>query len=39
MTYRLRWTPVGTDAYEAWSETRTASGWSTMFRMTMMRTQ
>ncbi len=25
--------------YEAWSEAKTASGWSTMFRMKMTRTQ
>lgn len=38
MTYRVRWTPVGKDAYEAWSETKTPNGWTTMFRMTLTRT-
>ena len=38
MTYRVRWTPMGSDAYEAWSEAKTPSGWTTMFRMTLTRT-
>jgi len=37
MTYRVRWTPIGADAYEAWSEMRTKDGWSTMFKVTMKR--
>ena len=37
MTYRVRWTPVGSDAYEAWSEARSGDGWSTMFRLTLKR--
>ena len=37
MTYRVRWTPVGTDGYEAWSEAQTPKGWSTMFRMVLHR--
>ncbi|MES2153157.1 MAG: hypothetical protein V4508_25535 [Pseudomonadota bacterium] len=35
MTYRVRWTRQGEDAYEAWSEAQTRDGWSTMFRMTL----
>jgi len=37
MTYRVRWTPVGNDAYEAWSEARNGESWATMFRMTLKR--
>jgi hypothetical protein len=37
MTYRVRWTRVGEDAYEAWSEMQAASTWKTMFRMTLKR--
>jgi hypothetical protein len=37
MTYRVRWTPNGPDAYEAWSEMQTKDGWSTMFRLNMKR--
>ena len=39
MTYRVRWTPVGGDAYEAWSEAKRASGWSTMFKFVLARTR
>jgi hypothetical protein len=39
MTYRVRWTPMSKDAYEAWSENKTPTGWSTMFKMTLTRTQ
>lgn len=39
MTYRVRWTPVGNNAYEAWSETETPNGWATMFKMTLTRTK
>ncbi|HTS21128.1 MAG TPA: hypothetical protein VMN79_04885 [Casimicrobiaceae bacterium] len=38
MTYRVRWTPVGPDAYEAWSEAKTPGGWATMFKLTLVRT-
>jgi len=38
MTYRVRWTPVGNDAYEAWSEAQTKDGWETMFKMTLKQT-
>ena len=38
MTYRVRWTPVGNDAYEAWSEAQTKDGWATMFKVTLKRT-
>ncbi|MGH8849384.1 MAG: hypothetical protein ACREYD_00165 [Casimicrobiaceae bacterium] len=37
MTYRIRWTPVDDNAYEAWSEAKTDHGWSTMFKLTMKR--
>ena len=37
MTYRVRWTRVGSDAYEAWSETQTKDGWITMFKMILKR--
>ena len=37
MTYRVRWTRQGDDAYEAWSEAQTAKGWSTMFKVTLHR--
>lgn len=37
MTYRVRWTRVGDDAYEAWSEAQGPKGWATMFRMTLRR--
>ncbi|HEY1328194.1 MAG TPA: hypothetical protein VGI14_14730 [Casimicrobiaceae bacterium] len=37
MTYRVRWTPMGPDAYEAWSEMQTKDGWTTLFRLTMKR--
>jgi len=37
MTYRVRWTPLGPGAYEAWSEMQTKDGWSTMFKLTMKR--
>ena len=35
MTYRVRWTKLGDNAYEAWSEAQTKDGWVTMFKMTM----
>ena len=38
MTFRARWTPVGGDAYEAWSEAKNATGWSTMFKVLLTRT-
>jgi len=38
MTYRVRWTLIGDDAYEAWSEMQDKNGWSTMFRMKLKRT-
>jgi hypothetical protein len=37
MTYRVRWTRIGEDAYEAWSERQASSNWTTMFRMTLKR--
>ena len=37
MTYRVRWTRMGDDAYEAWSEAQGANGWTTMFRVTLRR--
>lgn len=37
MTFRVRWTLVGSDAYEAWSEAQDKNGWTTMFRMTLKR--
>ena len=37
MTYRVRWTLAGDDAYEAWSEAQGPKGWTTMFRMTLRR--
>jgi len=38
MNFRARWTRQGEDAYEAWSETQAGTGWSTMFRVRMQRT-
>lgn len=38
MVYRARWTRQGDDAYEAWSEAQTGSGWVTMFRIVLRRT-
>ena len=35
MTYRVRWTPIGADAYEAWSEARNGDAWTTMFKLTL----
>ncbi len=37
LTHRVRWTPIGSDAYEAWSESKTKDGWSTMFKMVLSR--
>jgi hypothetical protein len=37
MTYRARWTRVGDDAYEAWSEAESGGAWKTMFRVTLAR--
>ena len=37
MTYRVRWTPIGSDAYEAWSEARNGDAWATMFKLTLKR--
>jgi hypothetical protein len=37
LVYRARWTRQGDKAYEAWSETQTADGWSTMFKLVMKR--
>jgi hypothetical protein len=39
MTYRVRWTPIGSDAYEAWAEAKKPDGWSTMFKLKLTRTQ
>jgi hypothetical protein len=38
MTYRVRWTRIGNDAYEAWSEAQTKDGWATMFKVTLKQT-
>lgn len=35
MTYRVRWTVVDDNVYEAWSEIKVKDGWATMFRLTM----
>jgi hypothetical protein len=37
LTYRVRWTRTGDDAYEAWSEMQHDASWKTMFRLTMKR--
>ena len=37
MTYRVRWTRQGDDAYEAWSEAQSPTGWATMFRLVLRR--
>ena len=37
MVYRARWTRQGDKAYEAWSETQTAEGWATMFKVVLKR--
>jgi hypothetical protein len=37
MTYRVRWTRQGDDAYEAFSEMQGKDGWSPMFRVTLKR--
>lgn len=37
MTYRVRWTRVGDDAYEAWSEAQGKEGWATMFKVLLKR--
>ena len=39
MTYRVRWTRVGDDAYEAWSEAQDGEGWSTMFKLVLKRSR
>ena len=38
MTYRVRWTRQGDDAYEAFSEMQVKDGWAPMFRVTLKRT-
>jgi hypothetical protein len=35
MTYRVRWTRLSDQSYEAWSEMQGKDGWVTMFKMTM----
>ena len=35
MTYRVRWTRQGDQAYEAWSEAQAGDKWVTMFKMTL----
>ena len=35
MTYRVRWTRLSDQSYEAWSEMQGKDGWLTMFKMTM----
>jgi len=37
MTYRVRWTRQGDDAYEAFSEMQGKDGWAPMFRVTLKR--
>jgi hypothetical protein len=37
MTYRVRWTRQGDDAYEAFSEMQGRDGWAPMFRVTLKR--
>ncbi len=37
MTYRVRWTRIGDDAYEAWSEAKSPQGWATMFKLVLRR--
>jgi hypothetical protein len=37
MTYRTRWTRIGDEAYEAWSEIQDKSTWNTMFKLTLKR--
>lgn len=38
MVYRARWTRKDEKSYEAWSESQTADGWQTMFRLVLKRT-
>jgi hypothetical protein len=38
MTYRVRWTRQGDDAYEAFSEMQGKDGWTTMFKLLLKRT-
>jgi len=35
MTYRVKWTRQGDQAYEAWSEAQAGDKWVTMFKMTL----
>ena len=37
MTYRVRWTRQGDDAYEAFSEMQGKDGWTTMFKLVLKR--
>jgi hypothetical protein len=37
MTYRARWTLIGEDAYQAWSEMQDKTGWKTMFKVKLKR--
>jgi hypothetical protein len=37
MTYRVRWTRQGDDAYEAFSEMQGKDGWTTMFKLLLKR--
>jgi hypothetical protein len=37
MTYRVRWTRQGDDAYKAFSEMQGKDGWTTMFRLVLRR--
>ena len=38
--FRVRWTPAGTRAYDAWAEKKGTDGsWQTMFKMTMTKTK
>jgi hypothetical protein len=37
MTYRVRWTRQGDDAYEAFSEMQGKDGWTPMFKVLLKR--
>jgi hypothetical protein len=39
LLYRARWTPMGDEAYEAFSEAQTPEGWKTMFRVVLRRVE
>lgn len=37
LTYRVHWTPVGSDAYEAFSEINMKDKWVTQFKLVLKR--